>query len=1445
MRTLFSLTAGSLWLSVACSWLFRCVTASNSESDGLQANALAYNVTLFPTSAPQGNWQALAGSSTGQNLVATARGNEYSYPYYFTTVYVSKDYGATWTDAPLSSLVTPSSGAYISSDKTGCIIFGGTQYSNAFGSINCGRTWYSYENMRFYVAILDESGKYGFAVSTSGQVLVSSTYGYTWTEKSYYFRNYGIQSVTIGVNGTYLASAVCSGTYVEVYTAASIDSSWASQNWRTAYNCDGAYLAADSIGTTIFLVVGTSIYKSTNGGNSWLLWNKSPPGGLIYTYVSCDSLCQRVILTGHTYKSSRAVQYVSNNYGASWKQVYFNNTNETLLVTSYHTVISDNGTFVASIPIASSPIATYPGSLFVNCNEYLNITGSAISSSATMTYTFSNVGYVCDSFYLSPSLTMISSSASAGELILTITAGNNGNEYDGQVLFAGSCGIFNASITRRCALNIQINNTIISPAGGGSFSLVSDVASVDAATVGDATSEFTYQLDYLMTVLPVPITVVTPSTPEFYYDPSTLLVVFFVTAIFLFCGYVIGQMRRQLYEESLFISVLRFGLFGFLFSTELWLLGVMQWNFETSVKYFIYLADILVALRFASTAPGAMVLVKILAPPYISGSKYYQELLTSNGDDKKSSLVTGILSVGVLFDPQLVVYFPWKRKTASTLIASGADNHMQSLIENKPADSLGGHGSHVHANGSDGVIDANRGYPDVIMMDLCTMYCGLIATTIVISQVVCYCGALTSNSTNDWTGGNLLLRIVLFMYAAGHLMSNVPTFAILYGHLMESLSQARSQRRFGIVVFMKWCWNYVGAYDYSIRWERMKMKWAAGTAIPFRLVFSILMTIATLGLYGAMGQQCRMISCWTGSMFSVLLVTVAVDLFIEIYITLEYDEEYNAHLELLEIAASFSLDAGKITRLLKFTVVGQSIAEVAILFLLVGMADEIFAPFVDGYTNYKPDENQIIALLVLAALKLLFPVIEWAIHRYRVTGGDLQEALYACLRLNIFLMHYFLKGMVCWICPLALLSNISILKSQHGWFSAGSGAGADRPSIENSENPESGKSDTDPRASHDLLSFQLRDNWQQVDKNMFTNDDGEEKRSWYVQFTKSCFVILDRLSKRFTVVYSFVKLCGTIAFTLFINTNYLMCGDPQKIHSSVTCDVSYSWDSDASSSQWPSHSSPCNAVCVSSSYRPEVSYPEITGPYPPFPPTPWTCTATLPNACICNDWFIFQFTIIVFHVIHYVVQCYFYIRYNYFDPQQNQINCVETYSFAGQNLTLFLTQPSMCLLSVVEAACIIIVWVQLLTKPGVYCHKTFQYSDFDLYFAVFITVIEVYKANISTCGKLMNRREYWWALWSLFRLDLFIFYGFTLFLQTFFFPFSLVGYLWSGRKFAKGRQTLSLNNADGEECDKLDAPLLIPTAEAAPTYYYADGVANLDMRLSGSYRIDLEPTNED
>jgi hypothetical protein len=121
--------------------------------------------------------------------------------------------------------------------------------------------------------------------------------------------------------------------------------------------------------------------------------------------------------------------------------------------------------------------------------------------------------------------------------------------------------------------------------------------------------------------------------------------------------------------------------------------------------------------------------------------------------------------------------------------------------------------------------------------------------------------------------------------------------------------------------------------------------------------------------------------------------------------------------------------------------------------------------------------------------------------------------------------------------------------------------------------------------------------------------------------------------------------------------------------------------------------------------------------------------------------------------------------------------CVQEYSFAGENLKLFLIHPSICFLSLLEAAAIVIVWVQVFFNPGVHETSIADSFDFILEFAIFTTLIEVYKANLSIAGANLSQKKYTWALWSLFRGDLFIFFGCTLFFQSFIFPFALGIYL--------------------------------------------------------------------
>jgi hypothetical protein len=1343
-------------------------TASVLETD---EPAFAYNVTMFPSTAVQGNWLALAASGTGQILYAAAP----VYGYSYLVLYVSKDYGSSWKATPLQA-AWDNSEVSLTVDSTCCNILGGTTISS-FGSSDCGETWY-YEGLGFATVILDSTGQFGFGLVGYKNYYLSSNFGYRWSAVCPFSTSLTLEvaSITMSKNATNLAAVGCvsvlvSGSYtdyVNVSTAENFTAEW--KTHKIDVNASGCYstsISSDSTGITLYLASGQYMYKSTDFGNTWPRLATPPPFGLYWIAISCDTLCKRIIVTGrdynpHTGVTGSAIQYISNNFGIAWEHLNYSNTNTSKHIYSYSTVISESGDFVASIPLLSyytvsgNVLASdNDGSIFLNCNDYMNQSTVILSSSTTVHYTFISIGYVCNTFYINPTLSIVSiDDLDIGqELWLNISLGNNGNEYDGMNIFYGSCGYAGANSSRRCTENIELNNTVINPSSGGSLSLVSVLTFGEGyggyvSPTGN-TSGFALQLGYLLTALPV-LAVANDSFSHVKYDPLTLLSVFFMTTLLTLGGSLVGCIRHRLYKESIAVSMGRFGLFGFLVSMEIWFFCVMHVNLSAQTEYFVFLADLFIALRLVAVAPGVLILTMSLAPAFISGISFYQELLDSNGDDKRSSLVMGIVSLGVLFDPQLVVYFPWKCRSAGNDATSTADST-----------------DRVHLEAGERYCGE---YPDITTKEICTMFCGLTATTNVVSQIVCYAASFgNAGAAVAWTMNTLLLHILLVLYGVGYVISNVPTFATLYCELVASLKRGELDR-----IMLEGCGKYGTSYDWTIRKARIEKKWAAGNLFPFRLIYSFLVMLLTSTLcfqtrqrsrdFGYYDAPCRGTICWAVSFLAALILAFAV-FCIDIFVILEYDEEYDPHLEMLVIASAFTLDAEKISRLLNFTVVAQSSFELFIEFILIGHV----------FIEYFYGQPVPLIVEVILCLMFTFPIIVWTKRHFRFSYDGFLEAAKAFIRLDITMaMYFFLKIMVAAISPLSLLANISVLKSQRGWFkSAKSTAIAEAKNTVQSE----------PTSLQDskLLSFQLRDNWNTADGRKASDGVDDLSGSCSVSVAGCWFDTVARLSKRFTVVYSFSKLFGTILFTLYANTDYLTCGDPSRTYSTVTCDLTYDWNPIYDSSVVTSQS--CSTSCIGTKYRPTTSYPSDSSPYaPPLPPTPWTCTGHVPNACICNNWFIFQFSIIVLHVLHFIVQSYFYMRYNYFDPQQNQINCVETYTFAGQNLTLFLTQPSMCLLSAIEAACIVIVWFGLIAAPGVYCSYASNYDSFDLDFAIFITVIEVYKANLSTCGKLFKRREFWWALWSLVRIDLFVFYGSTLFLQAFFFPFSVAGCLSSRSK---------------------------------------------------------------
>ena len=102
--------------------------------------------------------------------------------------------------------------------------------------------------------------------------------------------------------------------------------------------------------------------------------------------------------------------------------------------------------------------------------------------------------------------------------------------------------------------------------------------------------------------------------------------------------------------------------------------------------------------------------------------------------------------------------------------------------------------------------------------------------------------------------------------------------------------------------------------------------------------------------------------------------------------------------------------------------------------------------------------------------------------------------------------------------------------------------------------------------------------------------------------------------------------------------------------------------------------------------------------------------------CLCENWLLFEFSVMVCNLSHLAVQMWYFVHFNNFDPQQNQIDCVQSYTFFGDNLLLFLTSPAVCFIALVESLVLSFSWAAVIIGPGLRCagdvNFSLQYSQF-------------------------------------------------------------------------------------------------------------------------------------
>ena len=248
------------------------------------------------------DWAAVSISSSGQYQTAVVDGGY---------IYISSDYGNTWTpvmnDANRNwlSVSISSSGQYQTAVMwISGYIYISSDYGNSWTPVmnDAPRTWFSVS--------ISSSGQYQTAVANDDYngdyIYISSDYGNTWTSATDAGSNIW-RSVSISSSGQYQTAAAS----YEVYISSDFGKTWSYISSITAsavsVSSSGQYQTA--------VYTGYYIYVSSNYGNDWTLVMNDVTRNWQSVSISSSGQYQVASIYNDGYV------YVSSDYGKNWSEI--------------------------------------------------------------------------------------------------------------------------------------------------------------------------------------------------------------------------------------------------------------------------------------------------------------------------------------------------------------------------------------------------------------------------------------------------------------------------------------------------------------------------------------------------------------------------------------------------------------------------------------------------------------------------------------------------------------------------------------------------------------------------------------------------------------------------------------------------------------------------------------------------------------------------------------------------------------------------------------------------------------------------------------------------------------------------------------------------------------------------------------------------------------------
>jgi hypothetical protein len=267
-------------------------------------------------------WKGIAVSGSGQYQIAVAS----------TGIYVSADYGATWT-AQLASLAYVSPGISKSGQYMTVPVIGG----NLYVSSDFGQTWLpEAPALNWYNVSISATGQYQTAVANG--IYISADYGQTWAISSATTTQ---QWTCVAVSATGQYQMAASSGYI--YISSDYGQIWTSKNTVNQYTSI-AVSATGQYATATAQVTGL-IWISSDYGQTWASKGSSGNWGSV-TMSDSGKYQAATLISGNIYMSSDfGNTWVSKGASTTWRSVGISGSGQYMTAN-----VSTGGVYTSVIP---------------------------------------------------------------------------------------------------------------------------------------------------------------------------------------------------------------------------------------------------------------------------------------------------------------------------------------------------------------------------------------------------------------------------------------------------------------------------------------------------------------------------------------------------------------------------------------------------------------------------------------------------------------------------------------------------------------------------------------------------------------------------------------------------------------------------------------------------------------------------------------------------------------------------------------------------------------------------------------------------------------------------------------------------------------------------------------------------------------------------------------